>query len=601
LLLDEDAASRSVNLARIYSQVGFEPLGILEASRSVAIDPTSYEAHRFLADSYLNVPRHEIARTSELLQAQILQPQNLLPVQPRLAFTELDLASTTGPPRVGTNEFAPLFERDGTRVFASAVGGNHGTWGDELTLAALKDPISLSLGQFHYETNGFRENNDMRHDAVDLFTQFAASSNLNLQAEVISRRSQVGDVTLNFDPNVFSLTDRRTFDQDSGRLGGRVRLCTQCDLLVSVAYIDRTETASLVQPGVAINDDSHGFGHQAEIEYIFRAPTYNVAVGGGAYRFKVNETSVADFTPTFGEPCPVFIAPCDFPLTFDQNQDNGYVYLNVAPTSPLLLTFGLSFDDYRTLGLKVRESSPKVGLQALLTDSLTLRLASFQTVKRALPLEQTIEPTQVAGFNQFFDDANGTVSKIIGSGLDFRPSKNLVLGVEAYQRDIDFPILLLPASAVIENQKESVYQGYVLWSAIPNTTVRVSLRKETFSRDAAVSDDRPVSLSTRIVPITINHFSPGGVIASVTVSNVEQSVERLPSSTLAVGQDNFTVVDASVGYRLPARRGIVSLEVHNLFDARFRYQDDSFRTSNQMAKSPFCPCQEFLLRLMLSL
>ena len=37
-----------------------------------------------------------------------------------------------------------------------------------------------------------------------------------------------------------------------------------------------------------------------------------------------------------------------------------------------------------------------------------MRGASFRTLKRTVISSQTIEPTQVAGFNQFFDGANGT-------------------------------------------------------------------------------------------------------------------------------------------------------------------------------------------------
>jgi outer membrane receptor protein involved in Fe transport len=33
------------------------------------------------------------------------------------------------------------------------------------------------------------------------------------------------------------------------------------------------------------------------------------------------------------------------------------------------------------------------------------------------------------------------------------------------------------------------------------------------------------------------------------------------------------VVDASIGYRLPGRWGLVTIEARNLFDKRFHYQE----------------------------
>ena len=44
-------------------------------------------------------------------------------------------------------------------------------------------------------------------------------------------------------------------------------------------------------------------------------------------------------------------------------------------------------------------------------------------------------------------------------------------------------------------------------------------------------------------------------------------------SELQSGDDRFWVVDASVGYRLPKRFGIISLEAKNLLDKEFQFQD----------------------------
>ena len=38
-------------------------------------------------------------------------------------------------------------------------------------------------------------------------------------------------------------------------------------------------------------------------------------------------------------------------------------------------------------------------------------------------------------------------------------------------------------------------------------------------------------------------------------------------------RDTFWLVDASIGYRLPKRYGLISVEAKNLFDKNFRFQD----------------------------
>jgi hypothetical protein len=81
LLLDEDLGARSASLGRIYNDLGFQELALVEGWKSVNVDPSNYSAHRFLADVYAALPRHEIARVSELLQSQLLQPNENSPQQ----------------------------------------------------------------------------------------------------------------------------------------------------------------------------------------------------------------------------------------------------------------------------------------------------------------------------------------------------------------------------------------------------------------------------------------------------------------------------------------------------------------------------------------
>ena len=77
-------------------------------------------------------------------------------------------------------------------------------------------------------------------------------------------------------------------------------------------------------------------------------------------------------------------------------------------------------------------------------------------------------------------------------------------------------------------------------------------------------------------------------------------MERSELSSLADGKDEFIVVDAAIGWRIPNRLGIVSLEVRNLFDEEFKYQDDSFREfSDNPSIGPYIPNRTILGRFIL--
>ena len=184
LLLDSDLAARSASQARIYSDLGFQQRALVEGYNAVNTDPTNYSAHRFLADSYSVLPRHEIARVSELLQSQLLQPTNLTPIQPSLAESNLFLISSSGAANTSFNEFNPLFNRNRAAVQASGMVGENDTWGGEGIVSGIYEKLSMSAG-IHVSRPMARENNDQKDDIANAFAQ------LELPTKQVSRPSIV--------------------------------------------------------------------------------------------------------------------------------------------------------------------------------------------------------------------------------------------------------------------------------------------------------------------------------------------------------------------------------------------------------------------------
>ncbi|MGH9890831.1 MAG: hypothetical protein ACREA0_02350, partial [bacterium] len=89
----------------------------------------------------------------------------------------------------------------------------------------------------------------------------------------------------------------------------------------------------------------------------------------------------------------------------------------------------------------------------------------------------------------------------------------------------------------------------------------------------------PRDLDTTRVPLTIRYFHPAGFFARLGATYVRQEIVGRSLSegdTEEVARrDDFVVVDAALGYRLPKRLGIMSLGVRNLLDEKFRFEDDS--------------------------
>jgi hypothetical protein len=237
-------------------------------------------------------------------------------------------------------------------------------------------------------------------------------------------------------------------------------------------------------------------------------------------------------------------------------------------------------------------------LQCYVTDWLLLRLAAFRSIKPALLAHQTIQPTQVAGFNQFFDDYNDTRAWLFGGGLDVNLAKGLNAGAEFSFRKLDESTWLFNPPPHTEDSDQTMYRGYLYWAPYKEWALRGGVEVDLIDSTQPITD--PKRVRTWSVPLGIRYFHPAGLFAGVGATYVQQDVTpRLPF--VPEGTESFEVVDAALGYRLPQRRGLISIEARNLMDKRLKFQDDQFRTFTDIPPlSAFLPHRTVLLRVNLS-
>jgi Tfp pilus assembly protein PilF len=153
LLLDEDRAVRSANLASIYRDAGMNEVSLREAAKAVTYDYANDSAHLFLSDSYneLRDPtrfnlRYETVWFNELLLANLLSPVG----GGRLSQ------------HVSQQEYSRLFQADGLGLANSTLYRSDNTSVKELASqfgAFGQTAYSLDL-DYDYQ-KGFRPNNDL--------------------------------------------------------------------------------------------------------------------------------------------------------------------------------------------------------------------------------------------------------------------------------------------------------------------------------------------------------------------------------------------------------------------------------------------------------
>jgi tetratricopeptide (TPR) repeat protein len=562
LMLDSDEAARNASLGQVYRDLNFEQLALIEGWSSLATDPSEHAGHRLLADTYAHLPRHQVARVSELLQAQLLQPTNSAPVQPLLAETSINIPDGVGPSELGFNEYASLFHRDGLHAQVSAVIGNKSQAGEEILISGVEGNVSYSLGQFHFESDGWRDNNDQDSDIWMGFVQYNLSPDTSVQLEARNSTKDQGDLQMHFYESQFNATQRRQEELDAVRFGLHHKFNPRSELIVSVI---RGESDELVEespvPGVVdVEASIDRDDWSAELRQLMDFGTFRLTGGLGYSKSDVKDIFTLSF---FG-----------FPLPPDENdytdrQRNAYLYSWIDLTDTLTLNLGLSYDEYESglyEGYKRDRYNPKFGLTWDISPTTTLRAAAYRTLYRQLLTRQTIEPTEVAGFNQFYDAAAGERVEHRGIALDQRFSNHLSGGVEYRHLERTTPTQDTVALSWDEdNRDEELGRIYLYWTPNRRTAVGVEYFYERFHIEDGFID------TTHRFPLSASYFHPSGFGGSLRPTYVRQYGE-FPGGTGNDSQD-FWNLDLSLDFKLPKHQGQISLEVRNMLNRGFGYED----------------------------
>ncbi|MGH8551152.1 MAG: tetratricopeptide repeat protein [Methylococcales bacterium] len=582
-MLDSDLAARSSAIARVYTDLGFQRRALVEGWTSVNTDPTNFSAHRFLADNYSVLPRHEIARVSELLQSQLLQPLNMTPIQPRQAESNLFLISAGGAGGVSFNEFNPIFNRDGLTFQANGLAGENGTYSGEGILAGIYEKAAFSLGYSHFKTDGWRDNADQKNNIGNAFLQFEFSPDTSIQAEYRYRQDENGDLAQRFFADEFMPNQRQNDETQTARVGFHHALAPHSDIIGNFSYQHANrKLGDRPDPVFRLfdlkgNDDAYG----GELQHLFKSEYINL-VGGAGYFYIESQDNV---TTEFALPFPPIVITDRTAVNLDTKHWNTYLYSYLKPWENLTVTVGGSGDFFNTSDTVLKDKNqlnPKFGVRWNPLPDTIVRGAVFRALKRTLITNQTVEPTQVAGFNQFYDEINATDYWVYGGAVDQKFTRKIYAGAEYTYRDLNVPFITLTGPApeqVTVGWIERNVRTYLFWTPHEWLALTAEYLWERFDRDQNFNLNVK-NLETSYVPLWINFFHPSGFGASFKGTYITQrgSFNRTNASLGVTedGHDDFWLFDVAIKYRLPKRTGFLAVGVRNLFDKNFEYFNTDF-------------------------
>ena len=152
----------------------------------------------------------------------------------------------------------------------------------------------------------------------------------------------------------------------------------------------------------------------------------------------------------------------------DPRQTNVYVYSSIDLPEQITLTLGASADFYNSRLFERKQFNPK-GRRDVESDPVDADpRGGTRTLHRALVSSQTIEPTQVSGFNQFFADAEGEEAVRYGIALDQKVGSHLFADARDVMAQLDGAQSSFgtEAGTVVErfDRKEQLGRAYLYWA-----------------------------------------------------------------------------------------------------------------------------------------
>ena len=424
LLLDQDRAVRSANLAAIYRDAGMFDVSVQEASSAVNADYANASAHQFLASSYdyirdpklINL-RYETPAYSEYLLANLLSPAG-----------GGGLAQT-----VSQQEYARFFDSDHLGIFSDTEYSSHGDWVVNGSQYGVLGNTSYSLDGYYRNDRGYRPNNDLEvWNFAGRWKQQLTPQD-SVYAEVSTLDLKSGDLAQYYSQSEASTTQRvREWQTPNIMLGYHHEWAPGSHTLLLAGRFDDTlkiedsdpgllflrtqynvftgtTNVSVTDPAFFESDYKRDFdAYSFELQQVWQNSVHTVIVGG---RFQTADVDAdSDLTRTFGGPTAITDQSID--SNMDRESVYAYHYWNIL--DELQITSGLSYDrlhypeNIDTAPITNEEKtedrvSPKAGIRW--TPWTDTEFRGFYT--RSLggfSLDQSVrlEPTQIAGFNQAF-------------------------------------------------------------------------------------------------------------------------------------------------------------------------------------------------------
>ncbi|MFQ5739486.1 MAG: TonB-dependent receptor domain-containing protein [Acidobacteriota bacterium] len=615
-LLDQDRATRNVQLATAYNRLGLSEWANLEAVKSNLADATSSSAHLFLAGTFLNLPGRTGAAGSELLLTRLLLPVNTNSFN---AF----------------NDYTTLFEQPRLNWTSEGSYGNFDTFGGQMVATGGGSRYAYSSVFTYDRTGGFRQglanfpqtepqNDTSRSYAATHLFKFALTPHSDLLLTYSHQQNRLGDVaqtlvTERTDPDLrvssrfhrvevgyhhqlrpgsellFYFSGRESkVVTDDGDAVLSPSLFNQCLLLGQsppCGFLDRR--SSLSNPGLNLQ-----FSHLLRFSRV--QIRYGTDLFGGRSNARIE---------TFYRQDELFPGQDPRLIVSDPNVDRkdvrfytGFLQADYAVSPKLVLTAGFNYDwandDNAFIGSQdpvelnqelqvlfgtdgsTSQWNPQGGVLFSPFSSTTFRFAAARSLQplvaggaggtATVSVRARLVPTHLNGFPLNLNEIELTRSDAYNFGWDQHMGEKMFLRATAFWRDRTIPTANADAAtgllAPADFEGDS-YGAGVVWNQFLTDQL-------TLVSEYSLTSDEDLFSSRRDHRARIGMFyvHPRGWFFDVAENFLKQNgcLGRQCGARFGLNREvKAYTTDLGLTYEMPRKFGLLSFRVTNLFDRNY--------------------------------
>ena len=582
-LLDIDRALRSANLGSAHAELGFAQSMLTAAMDALADDPAGAAGHRLLADAYAERPRFETARVSELLKARLRQPVGRRPAPPQFVAAQIPLVG--GPRALAPEEASDLFERGPNHFLASALAGSQSTRGASLLVARSGARAQAAIGHYRYRRDALEGGRDIELSGTRLEGQLEFTPATMLLAEVATSERRGGEVVPQLLAGAAALPTRldQRLDRDSARLSLRHSAAPQHELLLTAAALhareesfDRIGGAALL-PFERLETDlrTRLNARQLGALYAFQGERYGALAGASSYRERSRTVDDPSFCCLFG-PEPVPLGPA---TETRRNTEHNQLFasLEARPIDWARIYVGASYDVVNDEApVSLERVNGKLAARMQLSPASTARVAVIQGTKGPKYNDESLEPAQFAGFNQVFDDLDGTRWQRDAAAFEHRFGNGGGMGAELSRRRLEVPALGCFPGPCRGDWDERLDRAYLEWPLGRQAAISAAWHFERLQLqgDPANSLSLPHYVRTETLPFGLWLRPAPRLATRLEVVRVRQRAAIADGfGGIESRAETRWLANARLKYARTDQRMVLSLAVHNLFDRRIALQN----------------------------